>query len=87
MVYFSTLNKERFIDCVLGFRGAITGERLWESVGRLGKGTDYWKPYAEFVPEEQHVRSKAETYTVEGYKPVQTFSYQIAAQIQVLQQV
>jgi len=22
---------------------------------------------AEFVPEEQHVRSKAETYTVEGY--------------------
>ena len=30
--------------------------------------TDYWKPYAEFIPEEQqHVRSKAETHTVEGY--------------------
>ncbi len=29
--------------------------------------TDYWKPYEEFVPEEQHVQSKAETYTIEGY--------------------
>jgi len=29
--------------------------------------TDYWKPYGEFVPEERHVQSKAETYTVEGY--------------------
>ncbi len=29
--------------------------------------TDYWRPYGECVPEEQHVRSKAETYTVEGY--------------------
>ncbi|MDE1890815.1 MAG: IS1 family transposase [Planctomycetota bacterium] len=63
-------NEKRFIDCVLGSRGAITGERLWGSVGWLASGdvmTDYWKPYAEFVPEEQHVRSKAETYTVEGY--------------------
>lgn len=55
---------------MLGSRGAITGERLWESVEWLANGdvmTDYWKPYAEFIPEEQHVRSKAETYTVEGY--------------------
>ena len=29
--------------------------------------TGYWKPYEEFVPEQQHVQSKAETYTVEGY--------------------
>jgi insertion element IS1 protein InsB len=29
--------------------------------------TDYWKPYEEFVPAEQHVQSKAETFTVEGY--------------------
>jgi len=29
--------------------------------------TDYWKAYHEFIPEEQHVQSKAETYTVEGY--------------------
>lgn len=29
--------------------------------------TDYWKPYQEFIPKEQHVQSKSETYTVEGY--------------------
>jgi len=29
--------------------------------------TDYWKPYEEFVPKAQHIQSKAETYTVEGY--------------------
>ena len=29
--------------------------------------TDYWKPYAEFVPKSRHIQSKAETYTVEGY--------------------
>ena len=29
--------------------------------------TDYWQPYQAFIPAEQHVQSKAETYTVEGY--------------------
>ena len=29
--------------------------------------TDYWKPYENFIPEEKHVQSKAETFTVEGY--------------------
>jgi len=29
--------------------------------------TDYYQPYEAFVPKEQHVQSKAETYTVEGY--------------------
>ena len=29
--------------------------------------TDYWEPYKKFIPPEKHVRSKAETYTVEGY--------------------
>lgn len=29
--------------------------------------TDYWKPYENFVPPEQHTQSKAETFTVEGY--------------------
>lgn len=27
----------------------------------------YWKAYNEFVPENQLVQTKAETYTVEGY--------------------
>ena len=29
--------------------------------------TDYWKPYEQFIPQDKHVQSKAETYTVEGY--------------------
>jgi insertion element IS1 protein InsB len=29
--------------------------------------TDYWKSYREFLPEEKHIQSKAETFTVEGY--------------------
>lgn len=29
--------------------------------------TNYWQPYLEFIPDHQHVQSKAETYTVEGY--------------------
>ena len=54
----------------MGSRGTITGEKLWKSIEDLAIGdvmTDYWKPYAEFVPKEQHTQSKAETYTVEGY--------------------
>lgn len=29
--------------------------------------TDHWAAYQEFVPNHQHIQSKAETYTVEGY--------------------
>ncbi len=29
--------------------------------------TDYWKLYESFIPEERHIQSKAETFTVEGY--------------------
>ncbi len=29
--------------------------------------TDYWKPYDSIIPPEKHVKSKAETFTVEGY--------------------
>jgi insertion element IS1 protein InsB len=32
--------------------------------------TDHWKPYDDFIPEENHVRSKAETFTVEGYNSI-----------------
>jgi len=32
--------------------------------------TDNWKAYAEFLPENIHTRSKAETYTVEGYNSI-----------------
>jgi len=29
--------------------------------------SDYWRSYEEFIPEEKHLQSKAETYTIEGY--------------------
>jgi insertion element IS1 protein InsB len=29
--------------------------------------TDYWRAYAKFIPKAQHIQSKAQTYTVEGY--------------------
>ena len=32
--------------------------------------SDHWKAYAEFIPKEIHTRSKAETYTVEGYNSI-----------------
>ncbi len=32
--------------------------------------TDYWRAYAEFLPPKIHTRSKAETYTVEGYNSI-----------------
>ena len=56
----------------MGSRGTETGEKLWEKVKNKldanGKAmTDNWKSYAEFIPQDKHVQSKAETYTVEGY--------------------
>ena len=29
--------------------------------------TDQWTSYERFIPSAQHLQSKAETYTVEGY--------------------
>ena len=63
-------NGRRFLGCEVGSRDTETGEKLWQSVGKLASGkvmTDYWQPYEAFIPKSQHVQSKAETYTVEGY--------------------
>jgi len=62
--------QKRFLDCVLGSRDRITGISLWSNVKGLAVGkvmTDYWQPYTGFVPRSQHIQSKAETFTVEGY--------------------
>ena len=32
--------------------------------------SDYWKAYDEFIPVRRHCKSKAETYTVEGYNSI-----------------
>lgn len=54
-------------------KGTETGQKLWEYLE--GKEiekvmTDHWKAYAEFFPKTIHTRSKAETYTVEGYNSI-----------------
>jgi insertion element IS1 protein InsB len=61
---------KRFLDCVLGSRAAVTGKKLWQSINRFLDGhaiTDHWQSYQEFIPRAQHLQSKSQTYTVEGY--------------------
>ena len=29
--------------------------------------TDHWKAYEAFIPQNKHIQSKAEAFTVEGY--------------------
>ena len=43
---------------------------MWDNIKEKAKGkvcTDYWSVYECLIPEEKHVQTKAETYTVEGY--------------------
>ncbi|KAA6306486.1 hypothetical protein EZS27_041856, partial [termite gut metagenome] len=30
--------------------------------------SDYWKPRESIIPREKHLQTKAETFTIEGYK-------------------
>ena len=63
-------NGKRFIECVFGSRDTETGKNLWEKIKNKQIGnvmTDYWVPYEKFIPEQKHVQSKKETFTVEGY--------------------
>ncbi|MFT4062921.1 MAG: IS1 family transposase, partial [Edaphocola sp.] len=63
-------NGKRYLDFVIGNRGTETGIKLWDNIKDIETDvycTDYWKSYAEFIPKEKHVQSKAETFTVEGY--------------------
>ena len=59
-----------FINFVVGDRSAETGQKPWDDIEDQLDGkvaTDYWQPYEHFIPMEDHIQSKAETYTVEGY--------------------
>ncbi|SDG13939.1 insertion element IS1 protein InsB, partial [Methanolobus vulcani] len=64
---------KRFINCSFGSRGTETGIQLWDKLKDIEIKevmTDHWKAYAEFLPAAIHTRSKAETYTVEGYNSI-----------------
>jgi insertion element IS1 protein InsB len=44
--------------------------KLWDKIKGLDVdyyASDHWKSYAEFVPPEKHLETKAETFTVESY--------------------
>lgn len=61
--------EKRFLHAITGTRGVVTGKQRWRAIeGPLIDQvmTDYWEPYEHFVPSEQHIQSKAETFTVEG---------------------
>ncbi len=48
----------------------MTGQHVWDAIESPlidQVMTDYWDPYEHVVPAEQHIQSKAETFTVEGY--------------------
>lgn len=54
----------------IGNRGSRTGKRLFERIRSpfcQKYYTDYWKPYEKFLPPEKHIKSKAETQSIEGY--------------------
>ncbi len=53
-----------------GLRETVTGQKLWTAIKDSATGrvmTDYWRSYTECIPPAQHLPSKAETFTVEGY--------------------
>ena len=57
------------IDFEAGCRGRRTLEPLWQRVKEalpLVVTSDYWLPYESVIPQELHLQTKAETYTVEG---------------------
>jgi insertion element IS1 protein InsB len=46
---------------------------LWDKIQDISMGqvaTDFWSPYNNFVPENIHIRGKADTFTVEGYNSI-----------------
>ena len=57
------------IAFVTGKRGRNTGRLMWNQIRHIPSPryyTDYWEAYCDFLPKDKHVRSKKETYTVEG---------------------
>ena len=53
----------------LGRRNAVTGKRLWQQLNLFEESvvcTDHFPAYETFVPEHQHVATKAETWGIES---------------------
>jgi len=54
----------------MGCRGFKTASKLWKRIEKIPQeftATDYWPVYAQLIHPDQHLTSKALTYTVEGF--------------------
>ena len=63
-------NRKKFINFVIGKRDINTEKKLWQILETKkidNVMTDHYQSYNSFIPDEKHIRSKAETFTVEGY--------------------
>ena len=64
-------SKKQYIDFVIGGGDNKTGEKLYEKLSNEEISiiyTDYYKSYKSIISKEkEHIQSKYETYTVEGY--------------------
>jgi len=59
---------KRVLGFTLGDRSAQTGDKLYQALSCFAVEsyyTDYWGAYESVLYEEQHIKRKAETYTVE----------------------
>ena len=71
--------RKRFLSFVCGDRSTQTGRKLWDKLKDLSLGvfaTDHWQSYENFIPPEQHIQSKVETFTVladSGYQGIQDY--------------
>lgn len=66
----------RVTKLIIGFftgsRGKKTGRQFYNQIKPFTSTqtklyTDYWEAYTDFIPPNQHIQSKKETYTIEGY--------------------
>jgi insertion element IS1 protein InsB len=61
---------KKYLDFVCGDRSTKTFKKLWKKLKPINVDTycsDDWKSYKKLIPAEKHIRSKADTFTVEGF--------------------
>ena len=62
--------EKRYINFICGDRSTATGVKLWARIEGLNISrfySDRRKSYNEFAPAKKLIRTKEETFTVEGY--------------------
>lgn len=63
-------NTKQVLGFVCGKRDSKTFERLYNHLNPNNIKlfcSDYWKSYGKVIPKHKHLKSKAQTFTIEGY--------------------